>query len=371
MLAVKKVLVLAGDGIGVEVIAVAEKVLDWARECYDIPIDVEHGLVGGASIDDNGSPLSDDVLARARGSAAVLLGAVGGSKWDSLARTDRPENGLLRLRSELGLFANLRPTCAYSQLLNASSLKPSYLEGFDVLIVRELTGGLYYGTPRGIRENDRGVREAYNTLHYGVDEIERIARVAFDAAMKRRFSLCSVDKANVLEASMLWREVVGDVARDYPKVELSHMYVDNAAMQLVCAPTQFDVILTENLFGDVLSDLASVLTGSIGMLASASLDGTGFGMYEPCHGAAPDIAGQDKANPLAAVLSVAMLLRYSLGCDAGARAVEAAVAATLDAGYRTADIATSDSEQLVGCEMMGEFLLRYLRTARPGADAYN
>lgn len=356
------VLVLAGDGIGMEVSAPAEKVLLAVAAHFGLRLRIEHALIGGAALDDVKDPLPADTLARARDSVAVLLGAVGGPKWDAVDRESRPEKGLLRLRSELALFANLRPVRSYAQLLDASPLKSELLEDLDLMIVRELTGGLYFGTPRGIRKNAHGVSEGYNTMVYAVDEIERIARVAFGCAAQRTGQVCSVDKANVLETSVLWRETVSSVAQDYPQISLEHMYVDNAAMQLVRAPKRFDVIVTGNLFGDVLSDLASVLTGSIGMLASASLNDSSFGVYEPCHGAAPDIAGRDIANPLAAILSVAMMLRYSMDCAEAADAVEAAVLTTLEAGYRTADIASS-SDSVVGCAAMGDAVLDALAHA--------
>ena len=298
-------------------------------------------------------PLPEDTLERARACDAILLGAVGGPRWDGLARDIRPERGLLALRSELGVFANFRPAIAYPQLADASTLKADVVRGLDVLIVRELTGGIYFGRPRGIRAREDGRREGFNTLVYSEDEIERVCRVAFDAARRRAGRVCSIDKANVLEASELWRETATKVGEDFDDVELSHMYVDNAAMQLVRAPKQFDVIVTSNMFGDILSDLASMLTGSIGMLPSASLDASGKGLYEPIHGAAPDISGQDVANPLAAILSAAMMLRYSLDAPEQADRIETAVGKVLDDGLRTPDI-ESPGTTVVGTREMGD-----------------
>ncbi len=330
----RRVLVLPGDGIGPEIVAEALKVL----EALGLDLALDEALVGGAAIDATGGPLPEETLAAAREADAVLLGAVGGPKWEPLDIAIRPEKGLLGLRKGLELFANLRPAILFPQLADASSLRPEVVAGLDILIVRELTGGIYFGQPRGVRATDSGEREGFNTLVYREGEIERIARAAFDIAMKRGRRLCSVDKANVLEATELWREVVTRVGADYPEVALSHMYVDNAAMQLVREPKQFDVVVTTNMFGDILSDQAAMLTGSIGMLPSASLDAQGRGMYEPIHGSAPDIAGQGVANPLATILSVAMMLRYSLGEPAAAERVEAAVGRVLDQGLRTADI---------------------------------
>ncbi len=290
-----------------------------------------------------------------------MLGAVGGPKWDSLDNASRPEKGLLGLRSSLGLFANLRPALLYPQLAAASTLKPDIVAGLDLMIVRELTGGIYFGEPRGVRTLDDGQRQGFNTLVYSETEIRRIAEVAFATAQKRGKRLCSVDKANVLEATQLWRQVVTEVGKAYPEVSLTHMYVDNAAMQLVRAPKQFDVIVTTNMFGDILSDTAAMLTGSIGMLPSASLDANGKGMYEPIHGSAPDIAGQNIANPLATILSVAMLLRYSLNQPGAADSIEQAVIKALDQGYRTADIFT-EGQQQVGTQAMGDAVLAQLKT---------
>lgn len=344
------ILILPGDGIGPEIMAEAVKVLD---ALGDMGIKTELGLVGGAAIDATGVPLPAETLERAREADAVLLGAVGGHQWESLDISVRPEKGLLGLRSGLGLFANLRPAVLYPQLADASSLKPDVVAGLDILIVRELTGGIYFGQPRGIRTLEDGEREGYNTLIYRESEVERICHVAFQAAMKRNRKVCSVDKANVLEATELWREVAERVAGEYPEVELSHMYVDNAAMQLVRDPKQFDVIVTTNMFGDILSDLASMLTGSIGMLPSASLNADGKGMYEPIHGSAPDIAGQGVANPLATILSLSMLLRYSLDLPGPAERIEQAVTRVLDRGLRTRDIVSS-ATPAVGTAEMGD-----------------
>ncbi|GAA5179661.1 MULTISPECIES: 3-isopropylmalate dehydrogenase [Halomonadaceae] len=346
----RKILVLPGDGIGPEITAEAVKVLDVCR-VQGLDVTLEEGLVGGAGYDAFGAPLPAATLDKARTADAVLLGAVGGPKWDGLEDIGkRPEQGLLGLRKELNLFGNLRPAILYPQLAEASSLKPEIVSGLDIMIVRELTGGIYFGQPRGIEERD-GQRVGFNTYVYSEAEIERIGRVAFEMAGKRGNKLCSVDKANVLEVTMLWREVINRLAPEYPDVELSHMYVDNAAMQLVRAPKQFDVIVTGNMFGDILSDAAAMLTGSIGMLPSASLNEHGQGMYEPCHGSAPDIAGQGLANPLATILSVAMLLRYSLDENALALRIERAVGRVLDQGLRTADIAYPGTRQVTTAEM--------------------
>ncbi len=354
-----KILVLAGDGIGPEIVAEAMKVLAVLR-AEGVDIEIEQALVGGAAYDATGTPLPEETLRLARAADAVLLGAVGGPKWESLKIALRPEKGLLGLRSELGLFANLRPALLYPELASASSLKPEVVAGLDLMIVRELTGGIYFGQPRGIRTRNDGQREGFNTLVYSEAEIQRIARVAFDIAMKRGRRVCSVDKANVLECTELWREVVSVVARDYPQVSLTHMYVDNAAMQLVRAPKQFDVIVTTNMFGDILSDEAAMLTGSIGMLPSASLDAAHKGMYEPIHGSAPDIAGKGVANPLGTILSVAMLLRYTLGKPDLALRVERAVQAVLAQGLRTADI-FADGCSRVGTAQMGAAVVAALR----------
>lgn len=333
-----KILVLPGDGIGPEITAEAVKVLTRLRDAGDLEIELEHGLIGGAAYDAHGTPLPDDTLALAKEADAILFGAIGGPKWDDVARENRPEQGLLRLRAALGVFANLRPALMYPQLVEASTLKPEIVSGLDLMIVRELTGGIYFGEPRGIRRAGANRREGFNTLVYSEPEIERICRAAFEIAGRRHGRLCSVDKANVLEVSELWRETATSLAGDYPDVALSHMYVDNAAMQLVRDPKQFDVIVTTNLFGDILSDLAAMLTGSIGMLPSASLDEHNKGLYEPVHGSAPDIAGQGVANPLAAVLSGAMLLRYSLNEPALAERIETAVGSVLGESICTPDL---------------------------------
>ncbi|MCB1817199.1 MAG: 3-isopropylmalate dehydrogenase [Gammaproteobacteria bacterium] len=355
----KRVLVLPGDGIGPEIVAEAVKVLDHlAGEGLDVELD--EGLIGGAAYDAAGSPLPESTLAMAREADAVLLGAVGGPKWEPLDIAVRPEKGLLGLRAGLGLFSNLRPAILYPQLASASSLRPEIVSGLDIMIVRELTGGIYFGQPRGIRTLENGERQGFNTLVYAEHEIERIVRSACEIAMKRGKRLCSVDKANVLECTELWREVATRVVKtEYPQIELSHMYVDNAAMQLVKWPKQFDVMVTTNMFGDILSDAAAMLTGSIGMLPSASLNEKGQGMYEPIHGSAPDIAGKGIANPLATILSVAMMLRYSLNEAGMADRIEKAVVAVLDKGLRTPDI-MSEGMTEVNCEGMGDALVAAL-----------
>jgi 3-isopropylmalate dehydrogenase len=349
----KKILILPGDGIGPEIVAEAVKVLDALVADGTLSLTLENGLVGGAAYDAAGDPLPEETLQAARTADAVLLGAVGGPKWEPLPIAKRPEKGLLGLRAGLGLFANLRPAILYPQLAEASTLKPEVVSGLDILIVRELTGGIYFGQPRGIETLPSGERRGINTLVYTESEVERICRVAFDLARKRGKRLCSVDKANVLECTEMWREVAIRVGADYPDVALSHMYVDNAAMQLVRAPKQFDVMVTTNMFGDILSDCAAMLTGSIGMLPSASLNAEGRGMYEPIHGSAPDIAGKGVANPLATILSVAMMLRYSLDAPAAADRIESAVSAVLDQGLRTADILSAGMRQ-VGTAEMGD-----------------
>ena len=355
----KRVLVLPGDGIGPEIVAEAVKVLDkLVGEGLDI--ELYEGLVGGAAYDATGNHLPDATLDMAREADAILLGAVGGYKWESLDISVRPEKGLLGLRSELGLFSNLRPAVLAPQLADASSLKPEIVAGLDIMIVRELTGGIYFGQPRGIRELENGEKQGFNTLVYAEHEIERIVRSACDIAMKRGKKLCSVDKANVLEVTELWREVATRIVeKEYPEIELSHMYVDNAAMQLVKWPKQFDVMVTTNMFGDILSDCAAMLTGSIGMLGSASLNEKGQGMYEPIHGSAPDIAGKGIANPLATILSTAMMLRYSLNEEAMADRIEAAVNKVLDQGLRTPDI-MSEGMTEVNCEAMGDAVVAAL-----------
>nr|WP_277602548.1 3-isopropylmalate dehydrogenase [Parahaliea mediterranea] len=352
-------MILPGDHIGPEIMAEAVRVLEHVNARFDLDLELEHALVGGAALDAVGTPLPDDTLAKARASDAILLGAVGGPEWDNVERHLRPERGLLGLRSELELFGNLRPALLYPQLAAASSLKPELVAGLDILIVRELTGGIYFGEPRGIRTLENGERQGFNTYVYSESEIRRIGHLAFGLARARGKRVCSVDKANVLDVTVLWREVMTEVAKDYPDVELSHMYVDNAAMQLVRAPKQFDVLVTGNMFGDILSDAAAMLTGSIGMLPSASLDSSGRGMYEPCHGSAPDIAGQGVANPLATILSVAMMLRYTLDKPEAAAAIEAAVSAVLDRGLRTADI-RAEAETPVSTSQMGEAVLQAL-----------
>ena len=355
----KKILILPGDGIGPEIVAEAVKVLARLRDEHGLDIEMDEALIGGAAIDAIGHPLPDATMDLAKEVDAILLGAVGGPQWEELDISIRPEKGLLGLRSGLNLFANLRPAILYPQLADASTLKPEVVSGLDIMIVRELTGGIYFGQPRGIRELENGEREGFNTLVYSESEIDRIARVAFDIAMKRGKNLCSVDKANVLECTELWREIVTAASDDYDEVELSHMYVDNAAMQLVRAPKQFDVLVTTNMFGDILSDAAAMLTGSIGMLPSASLDADSKGMYEPIHGSAPDIAGQNLANPLATILSVAMMLRYTLDEPAMADRIEAAVNSVLDDGLRTADI-MSDGMKQVTTEEMGDAVIAAL-----------
>ncbi|MFL1405243.1 3-isopropylmalate dehydrogenase [Marinobacter sp. M1N3S26] len=355
----RTVLMLPGDGIGPEIVTEAEKVLRKINDQFNLQLHFEQALVGGAAIDETGEPLPNKTLDQAKKADAILLGAVGGPKWDGLEMAKRPEKGLLGLRSNLELFANLRPAILYPQLASASSLKPEVVSGLDIMIVRELTGGIYFGQPRGVRKLEGGERQGYNTYVYSESEIRRIGRVAFEAAQQRDGKLCSVDKANVLEVTVLWREIMDDLAKEYPDVELSHMYVDNAAMQLVRAPKQFDVIVTGNMFGDILSDEAAMLTGSIGMLPSASLNSEKQGMYEPCHGSAPDIAGQGIANPLATILSGAMMLRYSLGEEKAAEAIEAAVSKVLDQGLRTADIMSEGATQ-VSTREMGEAVLTAL-----------
>lgn len=356
-----KVLILPGDGIGPEIMEQAMKVLDFLNSDENLGLEMEQALVGGAAIDATGGPLPEDTMNLAKECDAILFGAIGGPKWESLDIAIRPEKGLLGLRSNLELFGNLRPAILYPQLASASSLKPELVSGLDILIVRELTGGIYFGQPRGIRTLEDGQRQGFNTYVYSESEIIRIGRLAFETAMKRNKKLCSVDKANVLEVTELWREIMTDLSKEYPEVELSHMYVDNAAMQLIRAPKQFDVMVTGNMFGDILSDAAAMLTGSIGMLPSASLDQNSKGMYEPCHGSAPDIAGQGIANPLATFLSAAMMLRYSLNQSATADRIEKAVSTVLDQGYRTADIYT-EGTQKVSTSQMGDAVLKALQS---------
>ena len=356
-----KIALLPGDGIGPEIVAEAAKVLERLRR-DGLAIEMQTAPIGGAGYDAAGEPLPPATLELARASDAVLLGAVGGPRYDSLPRALRPEQGILAIRKELGLFANLRPALLYPELASASTLRPDVVAGLDLMIVRELTGDVYFGTPRGRRTNSAGEREGFDTMLYSESEIRRIARVGFEAARKRRRMLCSVDKANVLDTSILWREVVGAVASEYPDVKLVHMYVDNAAMQLVRAPKQFDVIVTGNLFGDILSDEASMLAGSIGMLPSASLDAGNKGLYEPIHGSAPDLAGKDVANPLATILSVAMMFRYTFSRPDVSDRIEAAVRRVLGEGRRTADIAAPGERAIGTCEM-GESVVRALSSA--------
>jgi len=352
-----KIAVLPGDGIGPEIVTQAVKVMR-ALAKDGLALEMEEAPIGGAGYDAAGDPLPEATLALAKASDAVLLGAVGGPKYDTLPRDKRPERGLLRIRKEMNLFANLRPALLYPELASASTLRPEVVSGLDIMIVRELTGDVYFGQPRGI-EVRNGERVGFNTMLYSESEVRRVAHVAFDIAMKRSKRLCSVEKANVLECSELWKEVVIEVAKEYPEVELSHMYVDNAAMQLVRNPKQFDVIVTGNIFGDILSDEASMLTGSIGMLASASLDANNKGLYEPIHGSAPDIAGKNVANPLATILSVAMMLRYTLNQEAAAQRIESAVKKVLAQGLRTADIYTEGTKK-VSCSEMGDAVVTSL-----------
>lgn len=354
-----RITLLPGDGIGPEIMAIAVDVLKTVGRQLELNFEFQEALVGGAAIDATGEPLPADTLQTCRQSDAVLLAAIGGYKWDSLPSHLRPESGLLGLRAGLGLFANLRPARILPQLIDASSLKREVVEGVDIMVVRELTGGIYFGQPRGIFATESGEKRGVNTMAYTEFEIDRIARVAFETAQKRSGKLCSVDKANVLEVSQLWRDRLTQVASEYADVELSHLYVDNAAMQLLRWPKQFDTIVTGNLFGDILSDAAAMLTGSIGMLPSASLGAAGPGLFEPVHGSAPDIAGQDKANPIAQVLSAAMMLRYGLNQPAAAERIEQAVQKVLDQGDRTGDI-MSAGMNLLGCRAMGDALIQAL-----------
>ncbi len=349
----RQILLLPGDGIGPEVTAEAVRVLEAADQRFGLGLLLDEAPLGGAALEAAGVPLPEETLEQARRAEGILLGAVGGPRWDSVSRELRPEQGLLQLRSALDLFANLRPAVLSPALSNASALKRELVEGLDLLIVRELVGGIYFGQPRGVEVSPEGERRGFNTMVYKESEIRRIGRKAFALAQERSGRLCSVDKANVLEVTALWREVMEELAADYPEVTLSHLYVDNAAMQLVREPKQFDVIVTGNLFGDILSDTAAMLTGSIGMLPSASLNEAGQGLYEPCHGSAPDLAGRGQANPLAAILSAAMLLRHSLGAGPAADAIEQAVAAVLARGLRTQDICVP-GEDAVGTQEMGQ-----------------
>ena len=353
-----KIAVLAGDGIGPEITAQAVRVLA-ALAGDGLTLELEYGAVGGAGYDSAGDPLPAETLALCERADAILFGAVGAPRYDRLERSLRPEQGLLRLRKHFDLFANLRPAVVYPELAHASTLRSEVVAGLDLLIIRELTSDIYFGKPRGVIVNEAGEREGFDTMRYTESEIRRIAVTAFETARKRAGRLCSVDKANVLETTQLWRDVVSEVHADYADVELSHMYVDNAAMQLIRNPRQFDVMVTGNMFGDILSDEASMLTGSIGMLPSASLNAQGFGLYEPIHGSAPDIAGQDLANPLGTILSAAMMLRYSLGQEGAATRVEAAVRAALRDGARSADIAR-DGEATLGTVAMGDAVLARL-----------
>ncbi len=345
-----KIVVLPGDGIGPEIVEQAVRVLDHLK-ADGLSLNIEYAAIGGAGYDEAGDPLPERTLKLAKEADAILLGAVGGPSYDVLPRELRPEQGLLRIRKELSLFANLRPAVVFPELASSSSLKPELVEGLDIMILRELTGDIYFGQPRGRRQTESGEDEGFDTMRYSVSEVERIARVGFDIAQKRNQRLCSVDKANVLDTSILWREVVSRVAKEYPSVELSHMYVDNAAMQLVRAPKQFDVILTGNIFGDILSDEASMLTGSIGMLPSASMDTNGKGLFEPIHGSAPDIAGNNVANPLATILSLSMMMKYSLNQSEAAVRIDRAVKQVLSQGLRTPDICPDDVNPIGTKEM--------------------
>jgi 3-isopropylmalate dehydrogenase len=364
MAANKKLLMLPGDGIGPEVMGEVKRIIGWMDRRRQVSFDLSEDMIGGCAIDRFGTPLRDETVDAALKADAVLLGAVGGPRWDNVAFDIRPEAGLLRIRKDLGLFANLRPAIVFDALADASTLKPEVVSGLDILIIRELTGGIYFGEPRGVETLPDGTRRGYNTLVYTTPEVERIARVAFELAQKRGRRLCSIDKANVLESTRMWREEVTRVAKDYPDVELSHMLVDNAAMQLIRNPKQFDVIVTTNMFGDILSDAASMATGSLGMLPSASLgapdaSGRRHALYEPVHGTAPDIAGQGKANPLAMLLSFAMMLRYSFDMQEDADMVDAAVKTVLDKGLRTGDI-MSAGRTLVSTVRMGEAVMAEL-----------
>jgi 3-isopropylmalate dehydrogenase len=354
-----RITLLPGDGIGPEIMAVAVNVLKVVGKKFDIQFEFQEALIGGAAIDATGEPLPEATLNNCRDSDAVLLAAIGGYKWDELPSDKRPEAGLLGLRAGLELFANLRPAKIIPQLIDASTLKKEVVEGVDIMVVRELTGGIYFGKPKGVFETETGEKRGINTMAYTEAEIERIGKVAFDAARKRGGKLCSVDKANVLEVSQLWRSTIAKLAEEYQDVELSHLYVDNAAMQLLRAPKQFDTIVTGNLFGDILSDAAAMLTGSIGMLPSASLGANAPGVFEPVHGSAPDIAKQDKANPLAQILSAAMMLRYGLNQADAADYIEKAVFQVLETGFRTGDI-MSEGMNHVGCQAMGEALIQAL-----------
>jgi 3-isopropylmalate dehydrogenase len=348
-----KIGVIKGDGIGPEIIDEAIKVLDAVSVTQGFNLKYEEMLLGGAAIDEIGVPLPDETIQGVKKCDAILFGAIGGPKWDNLERHLRPESGLLGLRKEMGTFANLRPAMVYDELVNASSLKPEVIQGVDIMVVRELTGGIYFGQPRELHAD-----RAFNTMIYTREEVQRIAIVAFDIAMQREKRICSVDKANVLEVSQFWREIVEEVAVDYPEVELTHMYVDNAAMQLIRDPKQFDVILTGNIFGDILSDAASMLSGSIGLLPSAST-GKGVGLFEPIHGSAPDIAGQGIANPLATISSASMMLRYALGEEVAADKIDNAIKKALSEGYRTGDLGDFDAKEIMTCTEMGDIVADY------------
>ncbi len=359
MAEVKKIAVIAGDGIGPEVVAEAEKVLKRTEELFGYKFETAHGLFGGIAIDEKGTPLPEETLQLCKSADAVLLGAVGGPKWDNNPKELRPETGLLGIRKALGLFSNIRPATVFDCLKDASTLKPEVLEGTDLIVVRELTGGIYFGD-KFRRDNADGVQEAVDTCVYNVNEVERIVRQAFEIAQKRSKKLASVDKANVLETSRLWREVVNRLAPEYPDVEVEHVLVDNCAMQLLRRPSSFDVIVTENMFGDILSDEAAMLTGSIGMLSSASLGEGSFGLYEPVHGSAPDIAGQGISNPIATILSVALMFRLTFGYEDAAASIEAAVKDVLDAGHRTGDIAV-DKSKAIGTTAMGDLIVQAMK----------
>ncbi len=348
-----KIAVIKGDGIGPEIIDEAIKVLDAVSVRKEFELQYEEYLMGGAAIDITGEPLPKETIEGCLNSDAVLFGAIGGEKWDNLPRDKRPETGLLKLREALGVFANIRPVTVYDELIEASTLKESIVKGVDLTVVRELTGGIYFGKPRELKED-----MAYNTMVYTKEEVVRIARVAFDIAMKRNKRVCSVDKANVLEVSQFWREIVEEVAKDYPEISLTHMYVDNAAMQLVRNPKQFDVILTGNIFGDILSDEASMISGSIGLLPSASLGGK-VGLYEPIHGSAPDIANQGIANPIAAISSASMMLRYSLGEEKAANRIDNAIKKALKEGYRTKDLSAFGAKEVCSTSEMGSIIAQY------------
>jgi len=354
----KRILILPGDGIGPEVSAVAKKLLVLLDQKYSLDLEISEGLLGGIAYDQTGDPLPKETLEKAKENEAILLGAVGGPKWDQVLSEKRPEKGLLGMRSEFDFFANLRPAILSKELVSASTLKEEKVADLDLLIVRELTGGIYFGEPRG---KVKGSDEVLNTMRYSKDEIIRIGRVAFESARKRSGKLCSVDKANVLEVSSFWRNTISDLSHEYPDVELSHMLVDNAAMQLVREPKQFDVIVTGNLFGDILSDIAAMLTGSIGMLPSASLNDTNKGLYEPVHGSAPDIAGKDLANPLASILSVAMMMRYTFEEEKVALAIEKAIESVLALGQRTQDIAGT-KDTVIGTSEMGQLVLKEIES---------